>query len=535
MRDKKTILVASLLLACGCAAALEANRRVPGTQANGVFTPGRPAAASYGADPARTCPAFGVNGVIVPEVEQAARSAGKPVPQPDGRLCAMAETLLGWEQADPPPLALLNYLSWYFGLPSPARRVVISSVESEDSRALATSLSAPIADFGATAAEPRYGLSTQRVRKNSSKVALVLLDATAEVDPLPRKLAPGTKAAFSGRLGGALEKAKVQISDVAGHLETPPQPGGKAFGGELRCGDRPGLIVVEVRAEEAGAEALVANFPVACGQELPASAPLPSGKPETPAEIEKALFEVLSAERSAAGLKPLVLDEAVTGVARALSEAQREAMKRGGSVSSDAVQRLKAADIMSPLVLQNSAQARNAADAAGRFQMSPPNRANYMSADVTHAGIGVAATTDVAGKPAAVVTELFVKQLPPLDPPALREKLYEALARKRSDARAPALKKDPPLEEMAQKYAAELAAARGDLPKARDRELIAPLYKSFLTVNILGGAKNDPLEFAEESGALSPGKLIGVGVAQGTHPVLGKNAVYVVVFIAARR
>jgi hypothetical protein len=190
---------------------------------------------------------------------------------------------------------------------------------------------------------------------------------------------------------------------------------------------------------------------------------------------------------------------------------------------------------MSPLVLQNSAQARNAADAAGRFQMSPPNRANYMSADVTHAGIGVAATTDVAGKPAAVVTELFVKQLPPLDPPALREKLYEALARKRSDARAPALKKDPPLEEMAQKYAAELAAARGDLPKARDRELIAPLYKSFLTVNILGGAKNDPLEFAEESGALSPGKLIGVGVAQGTHPVLGKNAVYVVVFIAARR
>jgi hypothetical protein len=73
------------------------------------------------------------------------------------------------------------------------------------------------------------------------------------------------------------------------------------------------------------------------------------------------------------------------------------------------------------------------------------------------------------------------------------------------------------------------------LPKARDKELIAPLYKSYLTVNILGGAKNEPLEFAEEPGVLSNGKLIGVGVAQGVHPVLGKNAVFVVVFIGTRK
>jgi|SRR5712691_3623565 len=167
--------------------------------------------------------------------------------------------------------------------------------------------------------------------------------------------------------------------------------------------------------------------------------------------------------------------------------------------------------------------------------MSPAHRANYLSTEATHVGIGAAARTDSAGKPSAVVTELFVKELPPLDVAALREKLHAELARKRSDARAAPLRKDAVLEEMAQRYASELAAARGDLPKARDKELIAPLYKRYLTVNILGGAKSDPIEFAEEPGVLSNGKLIGVGVAQGTHPVLGKNAVYVVIFIGARR
>src|SRR5205814_8810007 len=109
----------------------------------------------------------------------------------------------------------------------------------------------------------------------------------------------------------------------------------------------------------------------------------------------------------------------------------------------------------------------------------------YMSNEPSHIGVGAAATTDAAGKPSTVVTELFVKELPPLDVPALREKLYDALARRRSEARATALKKDAQLEEMAQKYATELAAARGDVPKARDRELTSPLYKSILTSNIV--------------------------------------------------
>jgi hypothetical protein len=51
----------------------------------------------------------------------------------------------------------------------------------------------------------------------------------------------------------------------------------------------------------------------------------------------------------------------------------------------------------------------------------------------------------------------------------------------------------------------------------------------------MGGAKTEPLEFAEEGGAAATGKAMGIGVAQGMNPVLGKNAVYVVILIGTRR
>lgn len=521
----------ALLLACGCAG-LGVNKRSPAIIANGVLTPTLPPAANYGPDPTKTCPTVGANGEAASLLKEQAQ--GKTLPQTDGRLCEMAETLLSWDPGELPSEQVLSFLSFYFGLPQPARRIVITNIESEDNRQLAPPLADAVMGFAATAALPRYGLSTQRVKKGTTKVVLVMQEGTLELEPVPRKLAPGAQATLSGRVAGPLENPKVAIADMLGHLETPKVEG-KSFKADLRCGDKRGKIVVEIYGEEQGSEVPAANFPVHCGEEPPTSVALAPPQTEPPAAMEKKLFELINGERSTAGLQPLEWDDAVAGVAREVSEARRDAMKSGGSVSSDIVQRLRKVDVISPLVLQNSAQVRSAEEASTRFLMSPPHRGNYLSAEATHAGIGAAAVTDAAGKTSAIVTELFVKELPPLDLAALREKLYGALARRRADARAPALRKDAGLEDTALKYATDLAAARGELPKPREKELISPLHKQFLTVNILGGAKNDPLEFAEEPGVLSNGKLIGVGVAQGAHPVLGKNAVFVVVLIGTRR
>jgi hypothetical protein len=158
-----------------------------------------------------------------------------------------------------------------------------------------------------------------------------------------------------------------------------------------------------------------------------------------------------------------------------------------------------------------------------------------MNPSITHTGTGVAPGSDASGRPSVFVTELFVKQLPPVDTKAVRESLRAAIARHRSDARAPPLASDPILEEVAQRYAKALADAKGNLPKARADEILLPLHKTFRTVNVIGGVKNDPLEFAEEPGVVGTAKVVGIGVAQGAHSELGQNATYVVVLTGTRR
>ena len=48
----------ALALGTGCAA-VQANRRTPGSIANGAFTPGRAGSAQYGPNPALLCPTGG--------------------------------------------------------------------------------------------------------------------------------------------------------------------------------------------------------------------------------------------------------------------------------------------------------------------------------------------------------------------------------------------------------------------------------------------------------------------------------------------
>src|SRR5262249_15836714 len=149
----------------------------------------------------------------------------------------------------------------------------------------------------------------------------------------------------------------------------------------------------------------------------------------------------------------------------------------------------------------NPGRARTAEEAQARFSFSPSHRANYMNPEITNGGVGVVpGGNEPSGRPTVFITELFVKDLPPLNTQELRAKLREAIARKRRDARAAPMKSDPLLEDVAQKYAQALAEAKGNPPKARLNETLAPLRRPFLTVNVIAGAKNDPLEFAEEPG-----------------------------------
>ena len=506
-----------------------AARGSPGTIKDGSLSPGRPPAASYGSDASLTCPSRVVP-IVSLDLEDKAKTNRTPVPKPDGRLCAAAEVFLGWDRKDMPDETVLRFVSWYFGLTSPAP-VTITVVPTEDPKVISGMVLDAISSFAKNAAQPSFGLATSRVAKDSTRLTLMMADQFVDLEPVPKRLALSSQTALKGRLAGGYENPTIFISDVKGQLETPKVPPGKALQAELRCGDLAGRIQVEIRAEQQGAERIVANFPVMCGVDPPTSvavAPAEPG-PVDPARDEKKAFDLINAERKSAGIQALAWDDAVAKVARTMSES------RGKQAESDVVALLKQAGVISPLVLSNPGQARSLDEAHARFSFSPPHRANYMSTAVTQAGVGVAPGVDANGKPTVFVTELFVKQLAAIDTEAVRKDLRAAIAKKRRDARDPALASDPILEDVAQKYAKALADAKGSLPKARADELLLPLHKTFRKVDVISGVKNDPLEFAEEPGIVGTAKVVGIGVAQGAHSALGQNATYVVIITGTRR
>src|SRR5262249_2676295 len=149
-----------------------------------------------------------------------------------------------------------------------------------------------ISTFARTAAQPRFGLATQRVTKGVTKVVLLMQDQVLEIDPVPRQLRPNGQATLRGRLAGEYQNPKISISDPAGSVSNPPTRPGKEVQAELRCGDHPGQIQIQVRAEAKGSERGVANFPVACGVDQPTTVALAAtevSSTDIPAQEKKTL------------------------------------------------------------------------------------------------------------------------------------------------------------------------------------------------------------------------------------------------------
>jgi uncharacterized protein YkwD len=527
--------VAAILFLAGCAGASAQRAGAgAGAVAAGKFTPAGAPAGNYGPDSQRACPYSSVGRYIASDTADAAKKIQKPPPQADGRLCAVAESLLGWDEQQNPPESVLSFLAFHFGIPSGIPRVVLATIETEDPKDLAARLGDAVMQYVRTAGQVRYGLATTRGARGGYKVSLAMQDPPLELDPFPRKLDLQAEATLSGRLLGPLQNAKVLISDPRGKLQQPESKPGKEFTVPVSCGGRKGRIAVEIRAEEQGQPRIAANFPVFCGIDPPTSAQLPRPSADV-AQQERTVFEQINAERTEADLPPLKWDDKVAQVARSVSESEAKG-GGGGSATADLAQRLKAAGIASPIVLVNPGAARTAEDVQRPFSLSPVYRANYMSTDATTAGIGVANGKDPQGGNLAFVTELFVRELGQVDVATVTPKLRETVNKRRAAAGTPPFKDDPVLDKVAQEYAQALAAANGNITDAKHSQIVSPLYKTFRTVDFLSGAKADPLEFADEKTVLtSKEKAMGVGVAQGSHPVLGKNATYVVLLVGTRK
>lgn len=541
--------IAAAFLLNGCGAIANANKRTPGILENGSFKPALPPNENFGPDARYLCQTTSINSAVQDGLND--RFKGKTVPAQDGRLCAIAETLLGWEAAnnEMPPESVRAFLSSYFGLTSTFRPPIIAPFDTDDSRVLADPLIEPVATFAEDAKVPRYGLVTERVKKGpltaadvaqnrsrgGTKAVVVIQDEIFELlAPLPRQLPAGGSAQLQARVLGSATRIKTEIVEVNGKLKTIPSED-QSVKAQLSCGDRPGKILVQVSGEREGIDVLLANFVVACGGELATSVKLPSKQAAfTPEQDEQRLLELINGERAAAGLGPLANNPALATISRQVSS---ERAKGKGTTSSQLMQSLREADIGSPVILESAVQALSGDDAFQRLASSPSERSTLLNGEVNEVGIGVSAGPLVGKVPSVIMTALLIKQVAPADPAAIKAKLYEAMAQRRKDARADVLARDAMLEEIAQKYADAAAAGKGVVPPEKQTEILAPLYKESMTVNQVGGFVPDEkgaLDVAQQPVVVSSAKLIGVGVALGRSPQFGKNAPFVVAFFGTR-
>jgi len=527
-------LLATLAPGPGRAAGVDFLDRKPGLVSADKLTPGRPPATHFGTNREWACPPRGLNGFFGEELAQTARSNRRPEPRSDGRLCAVAEAFLAWDPKVELPEAVVSAVSRYYGIPTAPVRVILETVESEEQRTVVEQSIERLARLAAAPDVARWGMASQRLRRGVTRVAFATWDGRVELDPVPRRLRPGEKAPLAGRLLGDWEKPRLQISDARGRLVTPPAAAGNEFRGEIECGDRSGTIWVAIGGELGGSPGLLATFPIACGGgELAGFVTLapPEPWPAETAKQERKMLELINAERTAAGLGPLAWDEALAGVARGVAES----LRKSSVVPDDLTARMRQVGIASPVVAHNPAQGRSAEALQEQLSSSPPHRANMMNPELNDVGIGVVAGTGADGAPSAWVSQVFIRELPPLDPAATREKLRAAVVQRRKDGRYPAAAPDAGLDEFAQTFAQELAAAAGSLPKGRQAELTKPLDKRFKSVSLTFGARQDPLDFAEDPEVTAAGRVFGVGVALGMHEKLGRNAVYAAVVVGQER
>jgi uncharacterized protein YkwD len=296
---------------------------------------------------------------------------------------------------------------------------------------------------------------------------------------------------------------------------------------------------VEITGDDRFGPSVLANFPIDCG--VPAPTELVSGPgrdPRTPvSDVRKAeveLEKLINRDRAKAGLPPLKADDRLSKVARAHSEdmVHHHFVGHVSPTTGSAADRLKAAHVPAQLVLENVARAYSPGEVERGLMESPGHRANLLSKEVTHFGVGIALGELQSGVREIFATQLFVRAPESLPPNAAGE-LKRRVSELRRARELPPLQGDGALDEIAATTAEDLA--RGKLTEAQAHEPLERALRSFQgryrSVRTALAVTTDlPQAIDSLEGPLGDkgAAALGIGVARGN------ESVFVVVLLGSR-
>jgi uncharacterized protein YkwD len=517
-----------------------------GVQASREYVPPGSSPVRYN-DPADAAnpPHSPVADAVVAAVQEGAREAGDPVPAADARLFGVAQDLAEYLQpGELPPYAAIEFSLAFHGLVEPSPEIILLEGDERAPEQLGQAVREKLPQSLSRGDFARVGVGIVHGEGSTVRAVLALQQVSVDTDPFPRGAAIGQSVKLRGQVRAPYGEPTLFVTGQNGQVDRPPvvRDGGAGFRAEIAC-QAAGTRQVEVIGRGPAGVTVLANFPLYCGVDAPRTLSIaaPGGANDTYAdakEAEQLIFAQLNRDRAAHQLPALVWDERAANISRAHS-ADMQANDFVAHVSprtGNAGDRARAAGLASPMLLENVARAYSPSEVQTGFMNSPGHRANVLSKDATHVGVGVVLGREVNGKRELYVTQLFFRVPPRIPLAQAHQQAVGALVAARKAAGVAELRADVDLEDIAQDLARDLA--RGDNKDAAARradqrtEKLASRYSSIITVVVVVG---DPTTFTDDSVLDGRARHYGLGLAQGNHPELGQDAFYVVVLLARPR
>jgi uncharacterized protein YkwD len=486
-------------------------------------------------------PATELNTAIIAMVKQEAAKLKIPAPIADARLFRVCD-----EIAEVVPEngvannAVLEFALQRNGIIEPVPHLIIAWSGVRDVSSLVENLRPNAVEMLREGATGRVGIgAVRRLADGTNAIVFAMQASGVTTQPIPRTLPANGSFALDATVDPKYRDPEVFVTRDDGQTEQLPIKLAKtgSFNVSVGCGAHTGKQQVEIAANGALGSTVLANFPVWCGTEPPQTVTIDPNRDDGPVtsttDAEQKLFQAVNRERANAHLAPYVWDDQLAAVARAHCEDMRKTNLIGhvSPTTGGAADRVHAANIKTALVLENVARAYSVAGVHEGLMNSPGHRANIMSTSATNLGVGVSFGDDTAGQRALLVTEVFSRVSPIID----RAKALDIVTQKLVAARKMAV--DPQLSQIAGSVATSLAAG-----KTRDevwpdvRRRLDAFGRSFGKVGsvITAVSDLDGLDAKPLIGDYKPDAM-GVGVAQGPHPEIGDNAVWIVVLFAQKR
>jgi uncharacterized protein YkwD len=514
----------------------------PGISRPIVFAPPGPSATHYNDGKPAPVPRAPLSDAILGAIVDACGDIGCKPPAADGRLSAAIGELAEVVPEDGQlPYQLVEFALQRHGIIEPSPDLVIIWGSLDDPAPMLEQLRPRLPSILASAPSSRpltrMAVGTSLRHGDEGVAILALQSSHVDTQPIARALPRGGSLVVEGAIRDGYRKPEVFVTRENGKVEHVAEGEGVRFKARIPCDGRKGKQQVEITAVDAAGSTVLANFPVWCNEDAPESITVVPDEDDTrpvtdAAGAEARMLALLNRDRAAHSLPPLMLAQDVAAVARAHS---REMHATGvvahvSPMTGSAVDRVRAARIRTPMVLENIARAYGVGEAQSGLMNSPGHRANILSSEATHVGIGIELGEAVAGRRELFVTQVFTRVPPQVSTSAALRQLHARMGQRK-------VRHDQDLSRLAQEYADALMTAEPAAEKSarlsKKLDGFASRYRKVST-SVIAVADVEAFDAKQHVGDTAVSHY-GMGLARGGHADLGDDALFIVLLLAVAR